>query len=83
MIVDERHSIVPGAMRLDEVNSKLSIALPESDDWDTLGGYIFSTLGRLPEEGEVLRADNVSLTVKRVKERRVDRVAIEILEPVG
>jgi len=51
--------------------------------WDTLGGFIFSTLGRLPEEGEVLRSDNVALTVKRVKERRVDRVGIEILEPVG
>jgi CBS domain containing-hemolysin-like protein len=82
-ILDPRHAIAPGAMRLDEVNSALSIALPESDDWDTLGGYIFSTLGRLPEEGEVLRNDNVALTVKRVKERRVDRVAIEILEPVG
>ncbi len=82
-ILDSRHALAPGSMRLDEVNEKLSIALPESDDWDTLGGYIFSTLGRLPEEGEVLRQDNVVLTVKRVKERRVDRVAIEILEPVG
>ena len=83
VIVDERHAVAPGSMRVDEVNATLAIALPESDDWDTLGGYIFSTLGRLPEEGEVLRADNVALTVKRVRERRVERVAIEILEPVG
>jgi putative hemolysin len=82
-VVDERHAVAPGALRVDEVNARLSIALPESDDYDTLGGLIFSTLGRLPAEGELLRLDNVQLTVKKVDERRVEQVAIEILQPVG
>ena len=82
-IVDEHHAVVPGSMRVDEVNSALSIAIPESDDWDTLGGFIFNTLGRLPEQGEVLRHENLLLTVQRVVERRVDEVALEILEPVS
>jgi CBS domain containing-hemolysin-like protein len=82
-IIDARHAIAPGAMRVHEVNSTLSIAIPESDDWDTLGGFIFNTLGRLPEEGESLRHENLILTVQKVVERRVDRVAIEIPEPVA
>jgi len=82
-IVDERHAVVPGSMRVDEINAALAIDIPESDDWDTLGGFIFNTLGRLPEQGEVLRQDNVVLTVQRVVDRRVDEVALEILEPVG
>jgi CBS domain containing-hemolysin-like protein len=81
-ILDPRHAVAPGAMRVDEVNQTLSIAIPESDDWDTLGGFIFNTLGRLPDEGETLRHENLVLTVEKVVERRVDRVAIEILEPV-
>jgi CBS domain containing-hemolysin-like protein len=81
-ILDARHAVAPGAMRVDEVNDTLSIAIPESDDWDTLGGFIFNTLGRLPEEGEALRHENLVLTVEKVVDRRVDRVAIEILEPV-
>ncbi len=82
-VVDERHALAPGSLRVDEVNARLSIALPESDDYDTLGGLIFSTLGRLPSEGELLRLENVQLTVKKVDERRVEQVAIEILAAVG
>ena len=82
-ILDGRHALAPGALRVEEVNAALSIAIPESEDYDTLGGFIFSTLGRLPAEGEVVRHDNLALTVKRVVERRVDQVAIEILEPVS
>jgi CBS domain containing-hemolysin-like protein len=82
-VVDPRHSVAPGSLRVEEVNARLAIDLPESDDWDTLGGLIFSTLGRLPSEGETLRLDNVQLTVKKVVERRVARVGIEILEAVG
>ena len=82
-ILDQRHALAPGSLRVEEVNAALSIAIPESEDYDTLGGFIFSTLGRLPAEGELVRHDNLALTVKRVVERRVDQVAIEILEPVG
>jgi len=82
-VLDPRHAVAPGSLRVEEVNARLAIDLPESDDWDTLGGLIFSTLGRLPSEGETLRLDNVQLTVKKVVERRVARVGIEILEAVG
>ena len=82
-ILDEHHAVAPGSLRVEEVNARLSLDLPESDDWDTLGGLIFSTLGRLPAEGETLRLENVQLTVKKVLDRRVARVGLEILETVG
>jgi CBS domain containing-hemolysin-like protein len=83
VIVDEHHVIALGTARVDELNNTLSISIPESDDWDTVGGYIFSTLGRLPEKGEELRHNNLVLTVQSVVERRVERVAIEIQAPVS
>jgi putative hemolysin len=43
-IVDEHHAVAPGSLRVEEVNARLALDLPESDDWDTLGGLIFSTL---------------------------------------
>jgi len=82
VVIDERHAIALGTARVDELNNTLSINIPESDDWDTVGGYVFSTLGRLPDEGEVLRHENLVLTVDSVVERRVNRVAIEIRQPV-
>ena len=79
-ILDDHNALAQGAMHVDELNEKLSISLPESDDWSTLGGFIFHTLGRLPEEGEELRHANVVLRIDKVVDRRIDRVQIQILE---
>ncbi len=79
-ILDSHHAVAPGTIHVDELNEALGISLPESDDWSTLGGFIFSTLGRLPAQDEVLRHDNVQLRVDRVEDRRVDRVTIEIFD---
>ena len=79
-ILDSHHALAAGTIHVDELNDALGTALPESDDWSTLGGYIFSTLGRLPEQGEKLTHENVVLEVRSVVDRRVESVAVEILE---
>ncbi len=78
--IDDHNAFAPGAMHVDELNEAMSINLPESDDWATLGGFIFNTLGRLPHEGEILTWENIRLRVDRVVDRRVDRVRVEIME---
>ncbi len=79
-ILGPRQAVAQGAMHVDELNDQLSISLPESDDWSTLGGFIFHTLGRLPDEGEELRQGNVLLRIDQVVDRRIDKVTVEILE---
>ncbi|RKY21552.1 MAG: hypothetical protein DRQ55_04065 [Planctomycetota bacterium] len=82
-IVDERHAVAPGGMHVDELNEALSISIPESDDWATLGGFIFHTLGRLPVQGEELQHEQLTLRIEEVVERRISRVAITIGEPAA
>ncbi|PKZ41349.1 HlyC/CorC family transporter [Kytococcus schroeteri] len=45
--------LLPANLRLDEVRKFTSIALPESDDYDTLSGLVLKTLGRVVQEGDV------------------------------
>ncbi|MEV0596911.1 hemolysin family protein [Nonomuraea cavernae] len=45
---------VPGRLRLDEVERATGIALPESDDYDTLAGLVLAKLGRLPDAGDTV-----------------------------
>ncbi|GAA3249863.1 hemolysin family protein [Nonomuraea helvata] len=45
---------VPGTLRLDEVERATGVALPESDDYDTLAGLILAKLGRMPDEGDTV-----------------------------
>ncbi len=56
---------------------QLGVELPESEDYDTVGGFITATLGRIPTAGEVLRIDGAQITVIAAEATRVGRIRIE------
>ena len=62
-------------MAIDEVNDLLDITLPEGD-WDTVGGFFYSQLGRVPTEGETVDFDGHQLRAEKVHARRIGRVRI-------
>ncbi|MEM1331614.1 MAG: hemolysin family protein [Planctomycetota bacterium] len=67
---------------LDEVNDllePLGVELPEDDDYDTLGGFITVTLGRIPDAGETLESGPVRITVLEAEPTRVLRVRMDVL----
>lgn len=55
----------------------LGVELPESEDYDTVGGFVTVTLGRIPAKGETLRHDGVLVTVLGAEPTRVTRVKVE------
>jgi CBS domain containing-hemolysin-like protein len=66
---------VHGRMPISELNDLLEADLPD-DDWDTVGGLIFSKLGHVPTVGEVVVVDGYQLVVERLQGRRITRVRI-------
>ncbi|GGD33902.1 membrane protein [Microbacterium faecale] len=64
----------PGQLRPDEVEERAAVEVPESDDYDTVGGYIMSALERVPDVGDTVRVEHGSLEVISMDGRRVDRV---------
>jgi CBS domain containing-hemolysin-like protein len=69
-----------GRAHVDEINEALSIDLPEEEDYDTIGGLVFSEFGRVPVEGEVLLwNDSVRITVLEATRRTIERVRVEKL----
>jgi putative hemolysin len=76
---------VHGRMPVYELNELLGTGLPD-DDWDTVGGLIFSTLGHVPSVGESVEADGVRFLVQQIEGRRIARVRVTRLatpEPHG
>ena len=71
--LDDGEFLLDGGVAVDEVNELLGTHLPD-DDWDTLGGYLFGTLGHVPEEGEIVRHEGWQLVADRVERRRIARV---------
>jgi CBS domain containing-hemolysin-like protein len=58
------------------------VSLPvESDAYNSIGGLVFSELGRLPKRGDMVRANGFSLRVESVRENRVEAVRIRDHEP--
>jgi CBS domain containing-hemolysin-like protein len=66
---------VPGKTPIDEVNELLDVELPQ-DEWDTVGGLVFNTLGHVPIEGECLHVDGLEFCAERVQGRRIVSVII-------
>lgn len=64
------------AIRIDEANEFLPEPLPESDDYETLGGLINVRAGRIPVVGDTVVIDGYSCTILTASPRRVERVRV-------
>ncbi len=60
-----------GAVSLREVNERLDLELPE-DQFDTIGGYVFGSLNRIPQTGEEVQLPRGTLRVVKMRGRRVE-----------
>lgn len=67
-----------GRVDLDDFNEVMGVNLP-SDEADTLGGYIYSRLGRVPDVGEIIEDDELRLIVEQVSSRRINKVRASII----
>ncbi len=65
-------------INLGEVNDLLDVELP-TDESDTLGGYVFSVMGKVPLAGEVIRENNLVITVETITGRRIRKVRVQKL----
>jgi CBS domain containing-hemolysin-like protein len=74
-VLDDGGWRIDARLAVDDLNQLLGSDLPE-DGWDTVGGLVFGTLGRVPVEGESVELEGVELTVERVQGRRVVEVLV-------
>lgn len=72
--------VCSGRMDLDDFNDLLDVELPV-EDADTLGGFIYSRIGRVPTGGESVEADGLVLTVEQVSKRRIRKVRVKRIPP--
>jgi len=69
----EGEYIFQGRVDLDDFNEVMGSSLSK-DEADTLGGYMYSRLGRVPATGEHVHVENLILTVEQVSGRRIRKV---------
>lgn len=75
--IDDLTFEVDARMYIDEANDELDIELPEDEDYDTIGGFVFSHLGYIPKVGEIFDYENLNITVTAAGPRVVKKLKIK------
>lgn len=76
--IDENKFIVLGKMKIDEFNELVeSDFSSESDEYDTVGGFIFSHAGSIPKDGYAFEKNGFRFLVKDVINKRINKVLVE------
>lgn len=79
---DEGEFIFQGRVDLDDFNEVLESSLSK-DEADTIGGFIYSRIGRVPAAGEIVQVDDLLLTVEQVSGRRILKVRARRIQPAS
>lgn len=78
--INEREYIIEGSISLDDLNDRLDLDF-ESEDYDSLGGFIIEHLDRLPEVGDEVTTDSgIRLVVETLDKNRVESVHVYLPE---
>ena len=62
---------------IDDLNDQLELNLPEDEDYETIGGFVFSRLGYIPKTGENFDYENLKFTIASAEARRIKRIRIQ------
>ncbi|MGB0715406.1 MAG: hemolysin family protein [Phycisphaerae bacterium] len=79
--IDDLTVEVDARMRIDELNDELDINLPEDEDYETIGGFVFATMGKIPAAGETCEFADLSIKVVAAEARRITRVRLNLPLP--
>lgn len=63
--------LVKASMAVADLNEKLGLAIPESDEYDSVGGYVLNESGSIPPAGTKINAPGVEITVQSASSRRI------------
>ena len=68
-------------VRIDDLDEQFGFAFPDDEDYDTIGGFMYAQLGRIPKKRDVLNWNQLRLTVLDADKRRIHKIRIEGLAP--
>lgn len=72
--------ILSGRMEIEEINEKFGLDLPESDDYQTLGGLILNEFQRIPKAKEIINLDKFQFKIIKVTSTKIELVKLKVLK---
>lgn len=76
--VADNEYLFSGRLEIEEINSKFGLNIPESDDYDTIAGFILFHHQHFPKLNEVIRIDPFTLKCVKITNNRIDLVRVTV-----
>ncbi len=65
-------------LEIDYINEKYNLTIPESEEYETLGGFMINQLQDIPEKGESLRFEEYEFIVEEVSDTKIETIFVRI-----
>ncbi len=75
LVIKEDEYVIEGGIKISEVNDLIGVRL-ESEEFDSIGGFIIGHLRRLPEESEVIEVDNIKFCIESIDKNRIKKIRV-------
>ena len=81
--ISEREFVFSCRLEVEYINEKYSLYIPESDEYDTLAGYIISRYDELPTAGTVMEFDGLKIKILSTTRSRIELARVEMVNKNG
>ncbi len=78
--IDETNFTFSARLEVDYINENYKLDLPESEEYETLGGLIVNETGEIPEQDSKITLEQFQFTILEVSNTKIDLVGLKLLE---
>ncbi len=78
--LSEKEYLVSGRLEVDLLNEKFDLDLPESDDYQTIAGYILHNYQKFPKVNEIIDIGRYSMKIVKVTSTKIELVRIKVID---
>ncbi len=75
--LDDKTYLFSARKNIDEINDQYRLKIPESEDFESLGGYVLELFGRIPKPGESVEDERFRYTVTKASDKHIEEIKVE------
>lgn len=78
--ISEEEYVFSGRLEIDYINEKYKLNIPESEEYDTLAGYLLHHIEDIPKKGQRFTINRFAFSITDVSQRKIEKINLKILE---
>lgn len=75
-IINDNEALIEGSTKIETINEMFDLEIPD-DEYDSIGGYVFGRIGKLPIKGNSIKLNNFTFTVNSMDHNRIEYILMK------